>query len=61
MLDPISLVITALGAGAIASAKDTAGVAVKDAYQGLKALIKKKFEIKSQNIKGDRITAKSAP
>jgi hypothetical protein len=44
MVDPISLIITALGAGAIAAAKDTAGVAVKDAYQGLKALIKKKFE-----------------
>ncbi|MBD2364359.1 hypothetical protein [Anabaena sp. UHCC 0399] len=43
-MDPISLVIAALGAGAIAAAKDTAGVAVKDAYQGLKALIKKKFE-----------------
>ncbi|MCC5613802.1 hypothetical protein LC605_01640 [Nostoc sp. CHAB 5836] len=43
-MDPISLNITALGAGAIAAAKDTAGTAVKDAYQGLKTLIKKKFE-----------------
>jgi disulfide oxidoreductase YuzD len=43
-MEPISLIIAALGAGAIAAAKDTAGTAVKDAYQGLKALIKKKFE-----------------
>ncbi len=43
-MEPISLIIAALGAGAIAAAKDTAEVAVKDAYQGLKALIKKKFE-----------------
>lgn len=43
-MEPISMIITALGAGAIAATKDTAGVAVKDAYQGLKALIKKKFE-----------------
>ena len=43
-MDPISLIIAALGAGALAGAKDTAGTAVKDAYQGLKTLIKKKFE-----------------
>jgi disulfide oxidoreductase YuzD len=42
-MEPISIIITALGAGAIAAAKDTAGTAVKDAYQGLKTLIKKKF------------------
>ncbi|MEH2219059.1 MAG: hypothetical protein V7K72_18455 [Nostoc sp.] len=43
-MEPISIIIAALGAGAIAATKDTAGTAVKDAYQGLKALIKKKFE-----------------
>ncbi|OBQ15482.1 hypothetical protein [Anabaena sp. AL93] len=43
-MDPISLIIAALSAGAIAAAKDIAGTAVKDAYQGLKTLIKKKFE-----------------
>ncbi|MBU7586512.1 MAG: hypothetical protein KAF91_27225 [Nostoc sp. TH1S01] len=42
-MEPISIIITALGAGAIAATKETAGTAVKDAYQGLKALIKKKF------------------
>lgn len=43
-MDPISMIIAALGAGAIAATKDTAGTAVKDAYQGLKTLIKKKLE-----------------
>lgn len=42
-MEPISMIIAALGAGAIAATKDTAGTAVKDAYQGLKTLIKKKF------------------
>lgn len=42
-MEPISLIIAALGAGAIAAVKDTAGTAVKDTYQGLKTLIKKKF------------------
>jgi Flp pilus assembly pilin Flp len=42
-MDPISLIITALVAGALAATKDTAETAVKDAYQGLKTLIKKKF------------------
>ena len=32
-----------MGAGAIAATKDVAGTAFKDAYEGLKALIKKKF------------------
>jgi hypothetical protein len=42
-MDPISLILAALGAGAIAATKDVAGTATKDAYEGLKALIKKKF------------------
>ncbi|BBD65424.1 hypothetical protein NIES4072_09010 [Nostoc commune NIES-4072] len=42
-MEPVSIIITALGAGAIAATKDTAGTAVKDAYQGLKTLIKKRF------------------
>ena len=40
-MDPISLIITALVAGAAAASKDIAGQAVKDAYKGLKDLIKK--------------------
>ncbi len=43
-MEPISLILAALAAGAVAAAKDTAGTAVKDAYESLKALIKKKWE-----------------
>ncbi|WP_244919135.1 CHAT domain-containing protein [Nostoc commune] len=43
LMDSISLIVAALGTGALAATKDTAGTAVKDAYQGLKTLIKKKF------------------
>ena len=43
-MEPISLILSALAAGASAALKDTAGKAVKDSYEGLKALIKKKFE-----------------
>ncbi len=42
-MEPISLILAALVAGAVAAAKDTAGTAIKDAYEGLKALIKKRF------------------
>jgi hypothetical protein len=42
-MDPISLIVAALVAGASAAAKDTAGQAVKDAYSGLKALVKRKL------------------
>ncbi len=42
-MEPISLILAALGAGAVAAAKDTVGTAIKDAYEGLKGLIKKKF------------------
>jgi hypothetical protein len=42
-MDPISLIIAALAAGATAAAKDVAGTGVKDAYEGLKTLIKKRF------------------
>ncbi|WP_413174396.1 hypothetical protein [Anabaena azotica] len=39
----MEIIIAALIAGATAAAKDTAGQAVKDAYKGLKDLIKAKF------------------
>ncbi|MDH3317054.1 MAG: hypothetical protein OEN48_14385 [Betaproteobacteria bacterium] len=42
-MDPISTILAALAAGAVAAAKETAGTAIKDAYEGLKSLIKKKF------------------
>lgn len=53
MLDPVSLILAALAAGATAAAKDAAGVAVKDSYDALKALIKKKF---AEQGKGDPST-----
>ncbi|SRR6266487_5202119 len=42
-MDPITLILTALTAGVAASAKDTASTAIKDSYNGLKALIQRKF------------------
>ena len=42
-MDPATLVMSALTAGAVAALQETAGTAVKDAYQGLTALMKKKF------------------
>jgi Effector-associated domain 10 len=47
-MDPVSVVLAALTAGATAATKDTASQAVKDAYAGLKALVKKRFEKKPQ-------------
>lgn len=57
-MDPISLVMTALAAGAISATKETAGSAVKDAYQGLKVLIKKKFagETKAEMVLEEHAT-----
>lgn len=42
-MDPITLIVTALAAGAALGAKDTASSAVTDAYTSLKALVKKRF------------------
>jgi hypothetical protein len=47
-MDPVSMVLTALGAGATAAAQDTASQVVKDAYASLKALVKKRFDQKPQ-------------
>lgn len=47
-MDPMSLILTALLTGAGTVAKDTAGEAVKDAYQGLKTLIQRKFAEKPE-------------
>ena len=40
-MDPITLIVTALAAGAALGLKDTASSAVRDAYVGLKALVRK--------------------
>lgn len=42
-MEPVSLIVTALTAGAAVALKDTASQAVKDAYGGLKTLIQKRF------------------
>ena len=42
-MDPITLIVTALAAGAAAGMTDTASSAVKDAYAGLKALVGKRL------------------
>jgi hypothetical protein len=47
-MDPVSMILAALAAGATGAVKDTASQAVKDAYAGLKALLKKRFEKKPQ-------------
>jgi hypothetical protein len=46
----MELILAALIAGATAAAKDTAGVAVKDAYNSLKELIKNKFGDKTDLV-----------
>ena len=53
-MDPISLIVAALAAGASAAVKDTAGQAVKDAYSGLKALVKRKLGVEPDGAGGDR-------
>ena len=42
-MDPITLIVTALAAGAALGVKDTASTAIKDAYAGLKALVRKRL------------------
>jgi uncharacterized protein YfaP (DUF2135 family) len=42
-MDPVSTILAALTAGAVAASKETAGHVIKDAYEGLKSLIRNKF------------------
>jgi hypothetical protein len=42
-MDPITLIVTALAAGAALGVTDTASAMVKDAYAGLKALVRKRL------------------
>lgn len=43
-MEPVTLIVTALAAGAAVAAKDVAKDAVTDAYQGLKTLIVDRYE-----------------
>ncbi len=42
-MDPITLIVTALAAGAALGVKDTASAMVKDAYVGLKVMVKERL------------------
>src|SRR5262245_3968944 len=42
-MDPITLIVTALAAGAALGAQDTMSAMVKDAYTGLKGLVRKRL------------------
>ena len=42
-MDPISVIVAALVAGAFSAVKEMAGTAVEDAYAGLKEIIKSRF------------------
>jgi hypothetical protein len=42
-MDPITLIVTALAAGAALGLTDTASSAVKDSYAGLKALVRRRL------------------
>lgn len=43
-MDPTELIVTALATGAALGVADTASSAVRDAYSGLKALVKKRLD-----------------
>ncbi len=49
-MDPITLIVTALAAGAAAGLSDTAACAVKDAYAGLKGLIVRKYAAAADSV-----------
>jgi hypothetical protein len=46
-MEPVSLIMSALAAGAVAGVQNTAGEAVKDAYRGLKAAVERIFRGRS--------------
>jgi hypothetical protein len=43
-MDPVTLIVSALSAGAASAATETASNVVKDAYSGLKTLLQKRFQ-----------------
>jgi hypothetical protein len=53
-MDPITLIVTALSAGAASALQDGTSAAVKDAYARLKTLVKKQF---ANHTKGELVLA----
>jgi hypothetical protein len=49
-MDTITLILTALMVGAAATTKEKASIVAQDAYYGLKALIRRKFEGKTAAV-----------
>jgi disulfide oxidoreductase YuzD len=49
-MDPVTMIATALVAGAVAAGKDVATQTVKDSYAGLKAVLVRKFGEKSDVV-----------
>lgn len=45
-MDPVSLIVAALAAGAALGLKDSASAAVKDAYESLKVLVRKRLAVR---------------
>lgn len=43
-MDPVTMITSALAAGAVSALKETAGTSIKDAYQGLVSLVRRKFD-----------------
>jgi hypothetical protein len=54
-LDPVTMILTALAAGAALGVKDTASTAVKDAYRKLKAHLKKRL---ASRVEGELVLAR---
>jgi hypothetical protein len=53
-MDPITIIVTALVAGAAAGLKPTAEQVVKDAYAGIKVIIKRKYaRVSVDTLEGD--------
>ena len=49
-MDPITLIVTALAAGAAAALQETAGQAITDAYQSLKRLIASRYPTLAKGV-----------
>jgi hypothetical protein len=45
-MDPVTMIVTALAAGAALGVTDSASSAVRDAYAGLKALVRKRLGVR---------------